>query len=242
MCLSTEVETESLKRYLNEDIFNMEIAALKWPLTTLLKKMWSNIKRQEYAALIGDDFSGRIPALVLGHVINTINRQNSWLPLPVILFEGRADYADIPENKKVQLQEKALATRALKKKVLVVTDFISSGNTIRSFGRVLTECNASFDVAAVSIGCADQPRPALDFGDNVRVFDGEEIGAPGIYRQYSLAGIEGVPGNRDPFLGAAGTAIAKQDMGNLTKYLVELCNMNLVSRFEVSPEELLVRI
>lgn len=167
-----------------EEITHPEIAELKEPIGRILRQIWPFIIRQEYAVLLGDDYSGRIPTVILGQVINAINIQNDWSQVPMVFFKGRYNFYDISQSEKsLLLSNMQLVSELSQRKLLFVTDFISSGATIRSTGRILQESDIKYDVCAISIGHCDQPLPDLNFGTDVRVFDGKDVGVPSIYNK-----------------------------------------------------------
>jgi hypothetical protein len=131
----------------------------------ILEGISEHIDRGEYRVLIGDDASGRIPALILGKNIKNIYASRD-LPSPVLKFiAGTTRYC--PEDQtqdediKRKLDEKAtrvknfLASEKIKGhingsgRVLIVTDSVQTSASIRPIWEELESMDIEFDIATI---------------------------------------------------------------------------------------------
>ena len=129
-----------------EDAF-LELESLILPL---IEKLKENIDKGEYDVLLGDDASGRIPTLILRGIINERNRKrhpefkSSELEIKTRFVAG--GQLKNKDKLKDAIKESGLE---VKKKALVVTEYISSGKSMEKFSTALKELNIPFDIAVL---------------------------------------------------------------------------------------------
>lgn len=129
-----------------DDAF-FELESLILPLTEKLKE---NIDKGEYDMLLGDDASGRIPTLILRGIINERNRKlHPELRSSESEIKTRFVAGGQLKNKDVLKDVVKEIGSEVKKKVLVVTEYISSGRSMEKFSTALKELNIPFDIATL---------------------------------------------------------------------------------------------
>lgn len=133
-----------------EYFFEEEFKELESLVLPLIEKLKENIDKGEYDVLLGDDASGRIPTLILRGIINERNRK--------LHPELRSSESEIKTRFVAGGQIKSRDTlkaaikeieSGVKKKVLVVTEYISSGRSMERFSTILKELNIPFDIATL---------------------------------------------------------------------------------------------
>lgn len=122
------------------EIAHPEIAALEEPLTTISRKIVEDEK--SYNLIIADDISGRIPAIVLGLVLNKTNLSED---LPRIVFiRPKNNDAGLKLSQILETLDGPVS------RSLLVTEHIKFGNNLVVFSKIIPS-NLQFDVASVSI-------------------------------------------------------------------------------------------
>ena len=129
------------------------IEELRFPSKEILKEIKDLINKGEYKTIIGDDSSGRIPTLVLDSVIKNIYKDKGF-ESPQVLFmatnrNGGNEFDSIKEQKKIkEFFEHYLDREKFKNgKILISTDTIISGGSLRPLTKVLNEYNISYDIS-----------------------------------------------------------------------------------------------
>lgn len=156
------------KKEAESEIKLKEIKALEKPANNILIELKENIDNSLYTSVLGDDSSGRIPTLVLGRTINNIYEERKKNKIPVFFVAAggsgsKANFSEYPTDylKEVQKKYRGRLTAVkeylgkikeeLGERVLVVTDFIDSGETIINLARILEKQNIKFDIASISV-------------------------------------------------------------------------------------------
>lgn len=104
-----------------------EIQQLETPLQNILAKIKDKINIGNYTSIIGEDSSGRIPALILRKVINKVYAKKGFERIPLIFVAPHYD----------RFKHSFWETRAKKLKgklganLLVVTEWIENGEHLR---------------------------------------------------------------------------------------------------------------
>lgn len=137
---------ETVSEYHSDKIFK-ELESLTF---LLIEKLKENIDKGEYDMLIGDDASGRIPTLVLRGIINARNRElhpelkSSESEIKTRFVAG----GHAKNDKELKIVFKKLKLE-IKKKSLIVTEYIFSGESMERFSNVLKKLDIPFDIAAL---------------------------------------------------------------------------------------------
>lgn len=100
----------------------------------LLRRLMPALSEHEYQAVVGDDVSGRIPALVMGKLMKKIYKQEgAKQPETIFLAAGRSHGS---EQKKWEEEADSYLDKLLKNnsinsqdKVLLITEFIQTGKS-----------------------------------------------------------------------------------------------------------------
>jgi hypothetical protein len=148
-----------------------QIAEMKSPTEKILKQIAPKIEAGEYRLIIGDESSGRIPALLFSKIINGMYDERGFLHPSVKFLAGsrflkgaekeakKADIARFFDRIKIsQIVERG--TRAL-----VVTDTIASGASLDPLIETLKENGVELDV--VSVGDETYNDMEKKWGENV---------------------------------------------------------------------------
>ncbi|MBI4118122.1 MAG: hypothetical protein HY455_01090 [Parcubacteria group bacterium] len=132
------------------------IVDLKEPIQRILDQLSERIERGEwYDLIVGDDASGRIPALIIAEVLKKIADARGFEHPKVLFFAGERSQ-HTPGAKKERQQKIAEALQKVEKQkvgtsssALLVTDTLISGETIEDIARGLTMQNTFFDLATI---------------------------------------------------------------------------------------------
>ncbi len=119
-------------------------------IARLVHEMREPLANSDYSVIIGDDTSGRIPALLLGKLINRHRAEHGMPPVPVRFVQGSGREED-REHVATAVEDRLnrLSPDARSGRVLVVTEGISSGRAIAQIGAGITARGMEFDVAAL---------------------------------------------------------------------------------------------
>ena len=113
----------------------------------LVRQMREPIKKHRWGALLGEDRSGRLPALVLGFLLERA-AQEEGVKSPKRFFLSGGYRGPERGN---QLQEYLRTIRPdLGDRILLVTEHVSSGKTVLELGALFRKEGLEFDVAALS--------------------------------------------------------------------------------------------
>ena len=175
------------------------IDKLSTPLKKILEDLQEDIEAGTYTTIIGDDASGRIPALMLATVISDIYVTREQRPPLIRFFAGSSDLKaqepDIIRSKISAMEEGLLETKdsvystdGYKGKALIVTDVIATGESVQT---ILSALRAiEWDADIVSIGnISDKSTQELEKQLDTKVSLGGAI-LPMIYSRPDLAGVE----------------------------------------------------
>jgi hypothetical protein len=167
----------------------LSVTELKEPVEKIIGKFRKEIEAGEYSVILSDEASGRIPALIIGHVIKEIYERKDF-PLP--LFRPLAGRSARMGDKDTRLKritnlrdqfgkiQKTFndANRKLQK-ILIVTDTISTGASVGAFSEAIKDNNLKFDVATIGVtGGTSAPELAKRWGTRVEYGMGK---SPWIY-------------------------------------------------------------
>lgn len=174
---------EQLHSAISRERIKELVLELEYPLRLMLKKLRPDIDKGRYQMIVGEQVSGHLPALILGHAIKLIYRARG-LPPPVQGFvAGSRDQRYAASDQKVrliapyisQLKENkgedisweppsrntlvASMGRFLRKpeaKALVVSETISTGVSITPLLRAFRENKIRADVAILYFDNSDE--------------------------------------------------------------------------------------
>jgi len=118
------------------------------------KEIFNSIKNNEYATLIAEDASGRIPGLIMYELLRKVAERDQKT-LPEIYFMAGSFSAKDMESKN-KLTNNYLDSVVLKKhnpnkKVLVVTEYIMEGNSLKPITDGLKKQAINYDVLSIGL-------------------------------------------------------------------------------------------
>ena len=167
------------------------IQRYKEPATELLRNLRIKIEQLEYDSVLGDDTGARIHTLVFSQAIKEIygDRKN----LQTIFVQGGVPLKDDPEHKQNVINYLEHMKPRLGKKCLIVTEEISSGETVKKLANILNSIGVQADVATFGtawdqdayteyVQSTDQPK-IMNLG-GLNIFVGEYSLAPSIPKDY----------------------------------------------------------
>ncbi len=132
-----------------------EIEQLRSPIENIMKKLYTRIVAGEYGLIIGDDASGRIPALLFNDIICGIYKEYGHQYPDIRFLAGSKELENEEKDRKKEIISLYLE-RVLKrneenpqKKALIVTDVIATGVSLDPLIEVLKEKGVDFDIASV---------------------------------------------------------------------------------------------
>lgn len=140
---------------------NMEIAELENPIIEILRQIREKIEQGSYNLVIGDDASGRIPALIFNRILENIYQRHGIDKPKLIFLAGSTDLFDqdilVEKVSKIkdyllQVFERLKLTQQLQdggRQVLIATETISHGSSLNALAKALTELGVRYDIASV---------------------------------------------------------------------------------------------
>jgi len=192
-------ETERREKVLTDFV----VEDLREPIENILVELQPEIEAGSYSTIIGDDASGRVPTIILAHVIKSIYELKGHQP-PVVRFlagstgliKGESEIGghDMAVQKARDLAEQihkiqeTVRKNSEQKKVLVVTDIIETGESVQTLLYALKRNNWNADVA--TIGTADETN-LQNLSDlwGTRIVRGRRRGAF-IYQAKEVTGVQ----------------------------------------------------
>lgn len=170
----------------------------------MLAHMKDRINRGDYGLIIGDDASGRIPALIFDKVLKKIYSERNFNSPQTIFLAGSSGLSQekVEEKTKKLLNyfEKELVNmlgsekmELLKsKKILIVTDTIYSGRGLKPLTDVLKDNGFNFDIATIGFFPFD-----YNYDESLRKLKGilggnifyGTTGTPDIYNKKNISGV-----------------------------------------------------
>jgi len=167
------------------------IESMYEPAKKIIADLRENIETGQYAAILGDDASGRLPALLFRKVLNAIYEERKFDQPKTLFFAGREIHG--PEKEKVQqdfigfLKKAGVGKIAEGKKVLFVTDTIASGEHLLPFTEALQKLGVNFDIITMGIYFSPQKISEKEKFLGGKIFWGQPY-SPLIYGKHHLSG------------------------------------------------------
>lgn len=174
----------------NEKEYNFEeVSNLKKQVINLVEQLKTSIEVEEYTTLIGDDASGRIPALILKKISESITGN----PIKLLFIAGGKGTWWDPE--KIQNTEHKINNikEYIKGRVLFVTEFMGKGEGMVNMAEQLEKYGIDFDIASVaSRQTKDSYEENFEILKRHKLIIGEAgiWGAPSVYNEDDLAGVK----------------------------------------------------
>ena len=158
-----KIEEDSSFDQLQKEIELEEISELEAPLKRIIEKLSVRIEDGEYSLIIGDDASGRIPAIILGNFVKRISEARGLVNPDIIFIPGKLDnglqsFLDKILNRKntskqqEELDEYVSSRGAIKEsKILIVTDTLQSGYSLKTLVDLLNRAGYNCDIATIGM-------------------------------------------------------------------------------------------
>lgn len=184
---------EGFKEFKEDSEIKMpEIAELYEPTKIILSGLRENIDKGEYVAILGDDASGRLPALLFHRILGDIYKEKNFDRLKILFFAGREIFDPKLEEKISQdfinfIEKTKVRKMAKNKKVLFITDTICSGEHLHPFAETLKKMGINFDVATIGVISSEMAKE-LEKKLGAKIFWGQEH-TPKIYKRTDLSGV-----------------------------------------------------
>ena len=182
-----EQQSEKLGEY-DERI----IDALFEPTQKILEELRPEIEGKTYQLVIGDDASGRLPALLIWQTLRELAEKKETLRPQVRFIAGTRHYSKegpVGMKKKHKVLE---YIQGLKKdipdlrRVLIVTDTIASGQSLEPLAQSLREVGVEYDIATIALMNNQQ---GVEQKLSGRVIAGGTWRDDSVYIKYHLGGV-----------------------------------------------------
>ncbi len=177
-------DTKNLK---SPDIYNNKILELEPYIKDLLLELKENLEQGKYQLIIGEDASGRIPALIMKKCVDHIYHKagKSVIPLRFVAGFGRSQPSSTGEYDKMAILKENLS-EFKDSTALVVTEHVSSGNSLHSMYNLLKEIGMEADFGSLGIQADKEYYPELD----EKLYTGKEKQpSPVIFGHYQMGGV-----------------------------------------------------
>jgi hypothetical protein len=166
-----------------------EVRELVEPLKMLLDdpEIRARIENGEYGAIIGEDASGRIPALIAWRVVNEIYRRSEKSPvIAYFLHPARGNRTYEKFNYGEILRFLSDVKDSLGKRVLYVTEYVQTGQSVLTVYKALRALGLEMDL----FSACGQPTAFASGPLFKRVFGIiSEKGVPAVWGACSLSGV-----------------------------------------------------
>jgi len=216
-----------MKEFLNtvsvekkEDTLLPEIEGLREPTKRLLEQLRPYLENGEYQFIIGHDSSGRIPTLLLRSIIKEIYKKNGHKTPPTVFLATRlprlSHVGSYEEYSEAELKKISPWAAYVKKhilpslpkgeilKVLVITDSITTGDSLRTTKKALEALDGvsiMMDAAVMGIDGSSRNENTKNWLSQKiggQIFYGQE-GTPSIYQKEELSGVQQAYPTSQPF-------------------------------------------
>ncbi len=194
----------------------------------MLGQLAPNINTGTYTVILGEDVSGRIPALIIRRVINEIYQRLGFPPLTTFFFAGYKSVSLQTTERETKKQFEDLVRRnnfpkkTSTEKALVVTDVVKNGDHLCHYLDVLNDLGINFDVA--TIGFYEYGKRFLENELRVMVYGGRMNYTPLLWYNKGLQGVRKLPNSYPPFSHPNPTQSsleARRDVETLASELVQ---------------------
>lgn len=194
--MSSESLKERMRGIIEERRYEKrnKIAELFNPIENLLVELRHEINDGKYDTIIGEDVSGRIPALIFGRVIKNIYDLKNY-PLPQSLFfagsGGGLESKRETEEKITKIMETVINSRKGKNaesKVLIVTEYIETGLSLQLLIDALERAGIDFDIATLYVRSNMIENLQKRFKGKIH-YSNLTLGPPKIFNYKSFSGV-----------------------------------------------------
>jgi len=163
----------------------------------IVQQIKQEIEQHQFPVIIGDDASGRLPAIIFHGLISRVNLRDG-LEKPKTLFLAGSRLTNVAETKeKTDLIERYLSKIEIsksvdskKEKILIVTDTIETGKSLLPLILTLGKLKIPYEIVTLS-RIERYPKGMLEANLGSRIVEGEveREYAPMIYGRNDLSGV-----------------------------------------------------
>ena len=113
----------------------------------LIDRLKEPLREGRWESVLGDDVSGRLPALVIGDLMARVARERGRDAPSRFFIPGRRQERSLLSQEEEYLRS---IKERLGQRTLLVTEYIASGGTMKALASLLNREGIPFDIAAVS--------------------------------------------------------------------------------------------
>ncbi len=179
-----------------------EIEELREPIQEIIKQLRSKIEKGEYGYVVGDDASGRIPALIVSSFLKKVYEEKGLgSPKTFFFATGRSNTTDVNDWKLAEIAKsvedffETNPDNNRNNKVLLVSEYIATGQSLGIICDALKKEKIAYDIATVSSAFPDDVEDTQD-RLGATIYDGVYSSLPSVYSNlpsvYSKKYISGV--------------------------------------------------
>jgi len=132
------------------------IESLAEPIRKIIDKVRNDLDSGQFSVIIGEDASGRLPALIFKDIVDFFNSECGEEKSKIYFLAGSKDLSFEQSEKKIQqiiefLKSKNLPSAVAGKKVLIVTDQVSTGQSLTPLIRAFESMGIDYEIAALHV-------------------------------------------------------------------------------------------
>ena len=169
-------------------IERFEIEEIAPALNEIIEELGPAIENAEYDTFIGEDTSGRIPAIIIWQAAKEISALENKSQPDIKLIVGTQKGHVSPE--KLEGVRKLLKNTDNNKRKLLITEFVFSGNSMKTMIDTIKEAGFEADVVVVRSDFMNKEKLEKKWGCNVYL--GEMARQPKIYKS-KISGVKKEP-------------------------------------------------
>lgn len=132
--------------------YQTEVSSIEEPMTKLCTGLNENLQNDNYGLILGDDTSGRLPALVVKGVSDHISDAAQRERVPTFFIQAGRYMSDDEVSSQFEERIASRIDRLKGRKVLLITEHIDTGGTLDRLIKLFVEHNIPFDIAVMHMG------------------------------------------------------------------------------------------
>ncbi len=178
-----------------EDIKDQRIEDLRRPIQEVILQLKDKIDKGEYDYIVGDDASGRVPVLVFSTFLKKVYEEKGFdLPQTFFFAGGTPTDVSVRDWKLSEIKSTVgdfLESRprsSSDNRVLLMTDYVLHGNSLKTLCDALKELEIKYDIATLAASF-DNNSDDLEKMLGAQIYEGGINDVPSIYNRPDLAGV-----------------------------------------------------
>lgn len=194
------------------------VAELEISIKKIIEKIRPRIESGEYGLVIGDDASGRIPALILGNFIKKVSEAKGLSGPNLVFIPGKLEmekeesrwkkifgFTGIAKQKQHEELDEYISEQGAtkEKRILIITDTLQTGLSLKTLVNLLKRAGYNCDIATIGIEPLMIGRGVQKNLSGTDIFSGEygqkdrgfHQNTPLIYDQKEFSGVYKKPGD-----------------------------------------------